>query len=363
MRSKKFNIAIIGVGLIGGSLALALKESALINKIIGIDPCEKTISKALEIGAIDQGTENINEVEQADIVFLACPLHVYPDVLRKIAPKMREKAILTDVGSTKKKVMHLFEDSLPEHVEIIGGHPMAGAEMKGIEGADRYLFENAVYVLTPGRNTSDETLDLLSTLLQESGAKIKIMDADRHDELVASISHIPHIAAVALVNLTQDDDEKLMLTAGGFRDTTRVASSNPGIWEEILMSNQEHVLEQINSLIGELETIKNAIKCDDRSLLKHQLEKARNIRERIPKKRKGLLAEFAEIVCIVPDKPGIIGTIGVKLAEQDINIVDIEILRVREGDGGTIRLGFATIGEAEKAVEVLKLEDIKAWLR
>ncbi len=357
------NVAIIGLGLIGGSLALALRNSPQVQQITGIDIDRYTLEKALAIDAIDKAMDLEEGVQEADLVILACPLKFYKDIITRISPYLKPGCIITDVGSTKNMVMSLMDSLLPPHVFLVGGHPMAGAEKKGIEGADAYMFENAVYILTPAPSVPREKVYLLESILEATGAKIKVLEPDQHDEIVAAVSHIPHIAAAALVNLIAKDPYKLILAAGGFRDTTRIASSNPDIWEDIILSNQEHVLKNLLQLNLEIEGFIKTVQDRDRKRLRFLLEEAKAVRDKIPANRKGLLEEFAELVCIVPDKPGIIGILGSTMARFNINIVDIEILRVREGDGGTIRLGVKTSQEARQAVAALQEIGIKAWVR
>lgn len=240
---------------------------------------------------------------------------------------------------------------------------MAGSEIKGINGADRYLFENAVYILTPAPDTPPEVIAFAEELLAATGARIKMLSAERHDELVAAISHVPHLAAAALVNLTQGEEEHLMMAAGGFRDTTRIASSNPELWEDIIFSNRDLIIDKLDGLIANLTALKNAISSDDHERVVAELACAKDTRDRIPLVHRGIMPGFSDIVCIVPDKPGIIARLGSILGEKDINIVDIEILRVREGDGGTIRLGVPSPQAAVDAVAALQAHDIKAWVR
>lgn len=356
------NIFIIGVGLIGGSLGLALKESPLIDQITGFDRDHESLVKAVEIGAIDCPVKLEEGAASADIIFLCTPLRFYPQIIEDIKPHLRAGTIISDVGSTKQEVGRIF-NSLPPGIWAIGGHPMAGAETKGIYGADRYLFENAVYVLTPDPGIPQDVLQLLSDLLASTGARIKVMDAGLHDKIVATISHIPHLAAVALVGITEADNDSLMLAAGGFRDTTRIASSDPGLWEDILFSNREPVLTELEHLIKNLNKIKMALQLNNHGVIQNELGQAKEIRDRIPRLRKGLIPEFCDIVCIVPDQPGIIGQLGQILGNEGINIVDIEILRVREGDGGTLRLGVPSSEDAGLAVKALQNCGIKAWER
>ncbi|MGE5391465.1 MAG: prephenate dehydrogenase/arogenate dehydrogenase family protein [Deltaproteobacteria bacterium] len=355
------NILIIGVGLIGGSLGMALKGSPLVAEVVGVDE-DHIIEQAVIMGAIDRGGSLETETASADVIFLCTPLGSFGNIIDKIKSRIKPGAILSDVGSTKQEVMRIFA-GLSGEVYKIGGHPMAGSEIKGINGADRYLFENAAYILTPAPETPDEIIAVMEQLLACTGARIKFLTAERHDELVAAISHIPHLAAAALVNLTRGEEEHLMMAAGGFRDTTRIASSNPELWENIIFSNQDLIVDKLDLLIGDLISLKNAIRAGDRDKVVQELSCAKDTRDRIPLVHRGIMPGFSELVCIVPDKPGIIARLGTILHEKDINIVDIEILRVREGDGGTIRLGVPSPDAAAQAVKALQANGIKAWVR
>lgn len=356
------NVLIVGVGLIGGSLGLALKESPLVNQVIGFDIDNESLEKARDIGAIDYASSLEDGVRQADVIFLCAPLSFFSTIIEDIRPWLKPGTIITDVGSTKQEVMRIFR-SLPADVWAIGGHPMAGSETRGINGADRYLFENAVYILTPDINVPDHIMEYLMNLLKATGAQVKIMEAAIHDEIVATVSHIPHLAAVALVNLTRGEKDNLMLAAGGFRDTTRIAASNPEIWEDILFSNRDILLEKLDAYINELNNIKIALKSCDHLRIRQVLYSAKEIRDQIPQVRQGLIPGFCDIICIVPDQLGIIAQLGSILGEEKINIVDIEILRAREGDGGTIRLGVPSPEDASRAVLALQTKGIKAWVR
>lgn len=358
----KKNIFIVGLGLIGGSLGLAFRESPLVNEIFGFDIDKEAEKKALEMGIIDAALPLREGAQKSGIIFLCTPLNTFASIIDEINDVLLPGTIITDAGSTKENVMHVFR-KLPDGVWGIGGHPMAGSEIKGINGADRYLFENAVYVLTPPSDIPDGIIGYLEELLSFTGARVKIMEASYHDRLVATISHVPHLAAAALVNLTEGKDDNLMMAAGGFRDTTRIASSNPELWQDILFSNREYVGEKLDELIYILQRMRKALGDNDREALYKELAEAKKIRDQIPHKRRGLLPEFSDIVCIVPDKPGIIGKIGDILGSEGINIVDIEILRAREGDGGSIRIGVKDRETAEKAVLCLKSFAIKAWVR
>jgi len=355
-------VAIIGLGLIGGSLGLALASSPEVRQIRGYDCDPETVRLALEMGAIDTAGSLPEVAAEADWVFICTPLNQMAAVLGAIAPVLKPGCVVTDVGSTKEQVMRCYAD-LPPGVYGIGGHPMAGSEKRGITAADRYLFENAVYVLTPAAETPPATVAATVDLIKQTGARVKLMSPAEHDRVVSLISHLPHVLAVALVNLVAGQEEAQALAAGGFRDITRIASGSPELWEDILLSNREHISQGLQSLIGELEQLRTALADNQPAAVRSCLESACALRETFPARRRGLIPEFQEVLAIVPDRPGIIGQIGNWLGGHQINIVDIEILRVREGDGGTIRLGVPSREDAVRAVEVLQGEGIKAWTR
>lgn len=356
------NILIVGLGLIGGSIGLALQGSSAVNQIIGSDPDPLTVEKALKLGAIDSAASLETGAKKADIIILCTPISTFPDIIAAIRNNLKPGTIVTDAASTKYQVMEMFA-SLPEQIFAVGGHPMAGGEAPGIINADKYLFENAVYVLTPAPGTPDEITDKLMDVLKTTGADILIMEAARHDEITAAISHIPHIAASALVRLTHGERDKLNMAAGGFRDTTRIAASDPVLWRQILFSNREPVIEELGEFIDILNDIRHLLRENNELELYRILEEARQIRSKIPQVSKGLLPGFVDVICIVPDTPGIIGNLGNILGAENINIVDLEILHVRDGDGGTIRIGVPSADKASLAVEALKKHAVKAWVR
>jgi len=358
-----FVVTIVGLGVIGASLGLALKDSPLVEELIGVDPQDHVGKEAVALGAVRRTEKLEAGIENADVVFLCCPLERLEEVIKQAAPVLKPGAVVTDVGSVKQVVMEWFRRWLPGGVYGIGGHPMAGSERTGLAGADRYLFENAVYVLVLPPGTPSGPFETLSQLISCTGAKIITMDAAQHDRLVATASHLPHLAAVALVNQAGKAPEALGLAGGGFRDTTRVASSNPAMWEEIFMFNREAVLDQLDGFIGELNRLRGYIAAADRQRLRQELQAAQALRESVPRGARGALPSACEIITVVPDRPGVIGYLGTVLGEGGINIVDIEILRVREGDGGTIRLGVPSVEDGEKAVKLLRDQGIKAWMR
>lgn len=353
-------ITIIGMGLIGGSLGMALKRTNPQLQVCGVDIQETTIKAAIETKSIDWGTsEAVEAVKDADVVFLATFITDIPRIAQEIAPHLKSGAIVTDVGSTKKIVVEKVIDVLPEAVYYIGGHPMAGSESKGIVGADSYLFENAAYILTPIESTNKQALVKIRELIQGIGARVLELSPQEHDYMVAAISHLPHIVAAALVNTIGEVEESqqgriFQLAAGGFRDVTRITDSQPLMWKEIFLQNKDSVLGLIKLFRESLDQLEAAISEENSQKILQNMTNAKRLRQQIPAKTKGLLPQIYEIVVTAPDEPGIIGKIAQVLGKASINIIDIEILRVREGDGGTIRLGFQKEEMVASAIQIMR---------
>jgi len=355
----EFNrVTIVGVGLIGGSLGMALCARGLAGEVVGVGSRVENLRLAVELGAVHRFTESPAEgVAGADLVIIATPVCATIPVLREIMPTLSPGAVVTDVGSTKADIVRQAEGTLPPGISFVGGHPMAGSEQAGVRGADPYLFENAFYVITPTANTPPRALEAVKKLAAGAGAKVVEMEPDRHDLAVAAVSHLPHLLAATLVNTVvrmPESEGVLPLAAGGFRDTTRIAAGNPVMWRDIFMANRDQVLDMIRRFKVELDFFESVIHQGNKEAIQDKLECAREVRSGLPAKTKGYLPCLFEIVVTVPDRPGIIAGFTVHLAEAGINISDIEILRVREGEGGTIRVGFATEEEQDGAVQMLR---------
>lgn len=358
-------VTIIGLGLIGGSLGLAFTQGKLVPEVIGVDTDQEALALGVEMQAIHHGTTNAAAVlPDSDLVVLATPVGAIPAVVTAIIPYLKPGCILTDVGSTKQDTVALMEESLPDTVFFVGGHPMAGAETSGIGGADRYLFENAVYLLTPTPRTSAAAVATVRSLVEAIGARVITLPPAEHDLIVAAVSHLPHVAAAALVHtvgeLARDYPHLLTLAAGGFRDTTRIAGANPVMWRDICLHNKEMLLKMLGYFRRELDRLEQMVTRADGSRLKENFFNAGRIRANIPANMKGLLPGIYELVVTVPDRPGMIAEVAQILAQEQINICDIEILRVREGEGGTIRLGFKGELVVTQALALLKAYGIIA---
>ena len=355
-------VAIIGVGLIGGSIGMGLRARGLARTVVGIGRDEARLRLGIDRGAVDTyTTDSAAGVRGADLVIVAVPVGSVLPVLRTLCPHLAPGAVVTDVGSCKAGIVAAAEELMPPETHFVGGHPMAGSEQTGIQAADRYLFEGAYYVLTPTPRTNREALDRLRRLAEKLGCRVIEMDPAEHDRAVAAVSHLPHLLACTLVNAVAglpDAERALALAAGGFRDTTRVAAGNPQMWQDIFLANREMVRAVLRLFRSELDTIEKILEEGGRERLQHWLESARQRREALPARMKGFLNDLYEMVVTIADRPGTIAGVATTLGAHGVNIADIEILRVREGEGGTVRLGFTSAADRERAAALLSAEGI-----
>jgi len=242
-------VVIVGVGLIGGSLARALKDRGLAGEIAGLDLDLQNLRQALDAGVVDMACRTPEEVGDADLLVVATPVTCITQVVAELLPHCPPGAVITDVGSVKAPVVRAVEEILPEDRCFVGGHPVSGTERAGVLASFAELFEGRRVILTPTERTSEEALERVAGMWRGVGAHVIFMDLDKHDMIMAAISHLPHLVAYALVNTIwgMDDygENLLNYAAGGFTDFTRIASSNPVMWRDICLANREAVLEVI----------------------------------------------------------------------------------------------------------------------
>jgi len=277
-------ITIIGVGLIGGSLGLALKENRPNFKIIGVDK-QEVVEKAIARGAIDEGTVNLEEgIKEADIVILATTVKTILDLLPQNNPFLKKRCFVTDTGSTKGQIVERANKILSKDTFFIGGHPMAGSEKYGIDSADPHLFQDKTYILTPTNKSNLMAIEKIFLLINMIGAKRLILDPLEHDRIVGAVSHLPQIMAISLTNMIgelaqrEKNNNYFKAMGEGFKDMTRIALSSRKIWEDICDTNQENIVEMIQEFKNYLGVIEDKLK-NDPSSLKEEFQKASQLRE------------------------------------------------------------------------------------
>jgi prephenate dehydrogenase len=255
-------IAVIGVGLIGGSLAMTAKEKGLCRTVVGIGRRESSLQQALECGAIDSYTLDIKEgVSDADLIVLATPLSVFPAHLQAMRSSLKKEALVTDVGSVKKEVVCQADALL--HNPFVGAHPIAGTEKSGVSAASADLFAGARCIITPSPKTATAALEKVEKFWEAMGSHVIRMAPDDHDQIMAAVSHLPHVVAFALVNsvakIQLGEYEAISFTGGGFKDFTRIASSHPIMWRDICLENRTYLLQAIERLEKEIGKLKQHI--------------------------------------------------------------------------------------------------------
>ncbi len=319
--------AIVGLGLIGGSLGMALRSRGW--RVSGHDDDAERVERARAMGAIDDPGIDRN----ASITFIATPVSAIAATARE-AIAGNPKGLVTDVGSVKASVVEAVNDP-----HFIGGHPMAGSEQEGLEGADAEMFSGAVWVLTPTALTADRDLSRLRSVVASLGAEVVALPPDRHDALVAVVSHVPHLTAATLMGLAdQRADEHaalLRLAAGGFRDMTRIASGHPAIWPDICAENRVAVLGALDDLIDGLRSVRDVVDRGDRAALLTRLERARSARANLPS-RVARPSDVVEIRVTIPDRAGVLAEVTTLASELGVSIADIEIAHSAEGDKGIL---------------------------
>jgi len=350
-------IAIVGVGLLGGSLAAAFKQQSGDYKVVGYNHNPGAVEEGIKRGFIDTAAPSIEEAAAAaDIIFICVPVGHIPEYAVRAAKSAKPGAIITDVGSTKRTIVEEVEPHVPGGVHFIGGHPMAGSEKTGVAAANPALFKNAHYLLTPTQKTDMAAYKKLHSMLTSIGANVVAIEPEKHDRAVAVVSHLPHMLAAVLMNLasseTNETENILMLAAGGFKDTTRIAAGSPRMWIDICLDNREAILYAIDKMNGMLSSLREEIDAADRALIGDMLERAQMARLNLPSALGKEIGKLYELYVPVTDKPGVISDITLTVGQLGINIEDIEILHATESSG-TLRLMIPEKENADKAAKAL----------
>jgi prephenate dehydrogenase len=285
------SMAVVGVGLIGGSLARAARERGLVSRIIGLGRGQKNLRRALELGVIDVAeTDWDRGIRGAELVVLATPVESIVELLPRVGPLCGDETVLTDVGSVKGAIVEEAEGILPNPGLFVGGHPIAGTEHSGVEASFPSLFTDRKTILTPTGRTDPGALDRVRRLWEAVGSTVVLMETDQHDKVMAYVSHLPHMVAYALVHTVYSEDQRqgnlARFSAGGFLDFTRIASSHPEMWRDICLMNRESLLEAIESFALTLETFKALISEKDAKGLEEHFDRCRRTRADVKKTAK-----------------------------------------------------------------------------
>ena len=350
-------IGFIGLGLIGGSIAKSIRRIFPDTDILGFDVDQKALTQALSEQTITRTVTAIEAMGDCDYIFLCAPVHyniAYLPILKRI---MKDSCILTDVGSVKSDIYSAINDNgLNDY--FIGGHPMVGSERSGYEAANDRLIENAYYFVTPSATVSDERVEEFRTFLEDLGAIPIIYSPERHDEITAYISHIPHVIASSLVNLVADkeDDNGMLkqLAAGGFKDITRIASSNPVVWEHILLSNPDNVVAGLRSFVSELNDMIEYIETENAKGIYNFFDHAKDYRNSVPEHATGVIRMNYDVYLDIPDEPNALATAVSHIGEAGINLKNIGITHNREDNEGVLRLSFYDNEGAVAAASLLR---------
>ncbi|GAB4236981.1 MAG: prephenate/arogenate dehydrogenase family protein [Methyloligellaceae bacterium] len=277
-------MALIGVGLIGSSIAHAARRAGLVGEIVGTARSQATRDKALELGIIDRAEPSAaRAVEGADLVVICIPVSAYEAVAREIAPHLAPGALVSDVGSVKKSVIADVEPHLPAHAVFVAGHPIAGTEHSGPEAGFAELFQNRWCILTPSQRSTPEAVARLTAFWEALGSKVETMTPEHHDRVLAITSHIPHLIAYNIVGTVADleadtQSEVIKFSASGFRDFTRIAASDPEMWRDVFLNNREAVLEMLGRFTEDLTALQRAIRRGDGETLFNLFTRTRAIR-------------------------------------------------------------------------------------
>lgn len=351
-------IGFIGLGLIGGSVAKAIRKYYPDYELIAFDKSRETLALAVQEGTIDTACSSIdNNFKGCSYIFLCAPVSCNTAYLAQLKEIVKDGCILTDVGSVKTSI-HEEIIALNMEENFIGGHPMAGSEKSGFANSKAHLIENAYYILTPSAKVSAEKISAYQELVSSLKALPVVLDYHEHDHVTGTISHLPHIIASSLVNFVRDTDtqDELMkaLAAGGFKDLTRIASSSPVMWQQICLKNGENISHILGQYIEALKTAKDALDSGNEKALYTLFESSRDYRDSMPNSSAGPIKKQFAVYCDIIDEAGGIATIATILASNNINIKNIGIIHNREFEEGVLRIEFYDGASSAKAAELLQ---------
>lgn len=352
------NVLVIGLGLIGGSIALALQK-APDTRIIGYDMDAKTRDHAITLQIVHEIVENPRDVAaEADVIIFGTPVNATLEWMEQLKSwPLKNKVIVTDTGSTKKLIMQKAGELRAMGITFIGGHPMAGSHKSGVLAAKAHLFENAYYMLTPLAGEEIVNMAQLESLLKFTHAKVVSVSASEHDHMTAVVSHFPHIIAASLVHQLGGENGEYPMTrslaAGGFRDVTRIASSNPVLWRDITVQNRDELISQLEGWQSEMERVKELLMNGKSEDIESYFALAKELRDELPISSGAMFTSF-DLYVDVPDYPGVISEVTGLLADEAISITNLRIVESREDVFGILVISLQSESDRERAAKCIQ---------
>jgi len=350
-------IGILGLGLIGGSLARALKKYNYETTIYGYNRNQISLDEAFNAGAIDVKVTDFSMFSDCDLIVLCCPVNINIKLFQQLLPYLKENTVITDVGSTKSDIY----DALTTFVYngyFIGGHPMAGSEKSGFNATKAELFENAYYILTPEPQTPIHLIEEMEKMVTLIHAIPVLLSPKHHDYIVAAISHVPHILASSLVNMVESLDsprkEMYSLAAGGFKDFTRIASASPDMWQQICLANKDSIVEILDvyqEMLTNIRTSIDQLKKDD---LYQLFDQSRSYRNSFQNKVRGSIEKVYALFVDIKDETGVIASIATYLSNNEISIKNIGINNNREDFEGVLEITLVDQQSLTKSKQLLR---------
>ena len=369
-----YRFGFVGLGLIGGSIARAIRKAFPKAVIIAFNPSADSLREAIADGVVNSGRSSDEvpvghpfagqDFADCDIIFLCAPVQKNAENLKELKPYLTEHAIVTDIGSTKRDIhAHVRELSLSSY--FIGGHPMTGSERTRYRNSKASLLENAYYILTPEPEAGDERTQVMTELVKSLRALPIVVPCEKHDYTVAAISHVPHVISAALVNLVQDSDSKdhlmKLLAAGGFKDITRISSSSPVMWEQICLTNGDNIVSLLDDYIASLTDIRDRIREKEGDPIFTFFDRARNYREGFNETGRGSIQPLYTIRVDIADRPASLAEVVTLLAVNAISIKNVGITHNREYAEGVLQVEFYMDKDREKAIEILTLRGFHVY--
>lgn len=353
-------VGFIGLGLIGGSIARAIRYYYPETYFLAHARSKETMTYALQEGIINQACEEVDErFADCDYIFLCAPVEVNASYLKVLKDIIGPDCILTDVGSTKSDI-HRHVEELGLTNQFIGGHPMAGSEKSGIANSNRLLLENAYYIITPAADVPQEKVQAYEQMVASLKAIPLLLEYRTHDFVTSAISHLPHLIAAALVNLVHDEDTPeqtmRMVAAGGFKDITRIASSSPEMWEQICVTNSENILKVLDDYIDSLNKIRTSLVEKDGAAINRLFKESGEYRESFSDLSSGPIKKIPRLYCDLPDEAGSIAVLATILASRGITLKNISIINNRDFDDAMLLVQFY-----DEEAKVLAAEQLRRY--